>query len=318
MKKAKKTKGPAAPAVEEAGDEVNVSAGENVAKPSADSAEDATLLAGAGGTAPSDLLDLRMVPRESVELKTIIQVKEQDETWKETAVVNSVSKAGAGFNLSRPCTVGRLITLVMPLPSHLRAYDFHERLYPVLAVVQYCHEINVDGETSYNVGAAFIGKKIPSSYLADPCQNYRLTGMGEDGLWKITEAMADFKVRKHSRFWVEIEVSVTILQRDRKAVCKDVTTTQDISAGGASMRSSVAANIGDKVKFTCKEYNFFSMAVVRGRSVDGSDQPTLHVEFLDAKFPVHLLPKPEEIRAEANSRSGYVPSGNTAAAVERF
>jgi hypothetical protein len=261
----------------------------------------------------------RAEARETVELRSIVQYKDNGETWKETAVVHSASRAGAGLNVSRPCAVGRLVTLVLPLATSLRAYDFHERLYPVMGVVQYCHEITLDGQISYNIGVAFIGKNIPKSYSADSSQNYRLSGMDANGLWKIAEVEKDFNVRRHSRFWVEVEVSLTILQKDRKAVCKDVTATQDISAGGAALRSAVVANIGDKVKFTCKKYNFFSMAIVRGRSVDGGDQPTIHLEFLDAQFPIHLLPKPEDMPKEEQSDHKHIPPAPAPGfAVERF
>lgn len=259
----------------------------------------------------------RVEEREQVDLKAIIQVKDLSETWKETTVVHSVSRAGAGINVSRRCTVGRLVTLVLPMPLELRAYDHHERLYPVMGLVQYCHEITIDGQTSYNLGVAFIGKRVPDSYSVDTLQNYRLSGMDSNGLWRVAEVRESFQVRKHSRFWVEVEVSVTVLQQDKKAVCKDVTKTQDISAGGAAIRSAVEAKIGDKVKFTCKKYNFFSMAVVRNRTADGGDEPTIHLEFLDRKFPVHLVPKPE-LDGISAGQMGISKQKPADFAVERF
>ena len=64
----------------------------------------------------SAIVDGRTQKRVPTELQTIVQVKEADgETWKEVVRVTTVSRNGAGFSLTRPCVVGRLITLVLPL-----------------------------------------------------------------------------------------------------------------------------------------------------------------------------------------------------------
>ena len=71
----------------------------------------------------------RRVPRVSTELKTIVQVKESlEESWKEITAVTTVSRNGAGFTLSRKCEVGRLVSLVLPMPDELRAYNRSEEL----------------------------------------------------------------------------------------------------------------------------------------------------------------------------------------------
>ncbi len=235
-------------------------------------------------------IDNRKVQRVPTELKTLVKVKESDDVvWKEVTKVTTVSRNGAGFYLTRECMVGRLVTLVMPLPDELRAYAYNEDLYPVMGLVQYCNASTVDKKTVYHVGVAFVGKQIPASYKADPQQSYRICAMTKDGLWEITEAGTPFQSRKDPRFCVPIEVTVSLLKNKKKAVSKETNITHNISASGVSVNCSLDANVGDTVKFASKEHNFYALAVVRNRHEREDKPPTLHLEFVDAKFPVDKI-----------------------------
>ncbi len=237
-------------------------------------------------TAPEN----RRVERTPSELKTIVQVKEsEDETWKEVTRVTTVSRNGAGFSLPRPCKVGRLITLVMPLDPALRAYDEDKELYPVMGLVQYCNPGVVNGEAVYHVGVGFVGKQIPESFKADATQNYRISGMKKDGLWEITEADSQFKNRKQPRYWISLPVTISLLQRAEQAVAKEETYTKNIGAGGVSVSCSLMAGVGDKVKFACKEIDFYAIALVRNRKSPKNESPTLHLEFIDDELPVEKV-----------------------------
>ncbi len=225
--------------------------------------------------------------RLATELKTIVQVKESEhESWKEVTPVLTVSRNGAGFSLTRPCVVGRLVTLVMPLDPELRAYDKKKEVYPVMAIVQHCNAGKIDGETVYHVGVGFVGKNVPESYKADPTQSYRISGMKKDGLWEVTEAEAQFKNRKQPRFWIAVPVMISQLQRGNNAGAKEETVTKNICAGGVSVGCTLDSKIGDKVKFACKELDFYSIAIVRNRKIYKTGLPTLHLEFIDNEFPI--------------------------------
>ena len=252
----------------------------------------------------------RRVERESTQLKTIVQVKENDtETWKEVTRVTTVSRNGAGFSLARPVVVGRLVTLVMPLDKELRAYDVDNEVYPVMGLVQYCNAGMIDGASVFHVGVGFIGKQIPPSFKANPTQSYRISGMGKDGLWTITEAASQFKDRRHPRYWISLEVTLTLLQKEKKDTNRDgnkeTTVTQNIAASGVSVRSDLDAQAGDKVKFACKSLDFYSIAVVRNRKVKDGKETTLHLEFIDNAFPVEkimlaLTEEPAENKEDTN------------------
>lgn len=234
--------------------------------------------------------DNRNAHRSATQLRTIVQVKEgEGEAWKEVTIVNTVSKNGAGFTLTRKCHVGRLVMLVMPMPVHLRAYDLDAELYPVVGLVQYCNPATIDGEKLFQVGVAFIGKQIPDSYKENPAQGYMMSGVADDGLWKVTEAGTAYRARKDQRFWVPVDVTVTLIKSKNKENSKEATVTQNISASGASMPCSLEVKVGDRVKFGSKEHDFYALASVRNVKENGDAPPTIHIEFEDSKYPMEKI-----------------------------
>lgn len=236
--------------------------------------------------------DSRKTDRADSELKTIVQVKESaTESWKEVTKVTTVSKNGAGFSLPRPVKVGTLVTLVMPLDPELRAYDQDKDVYPVLGLVQYCNKGLVDDQTVYHVGVGFVGKNVPESFKNDPLQSYRISGMRKDGLWEITEAGTQFKNRKQPRYWIALPCTISLLQKSGQSNAREETYTQNIASGGVSVPCSLVAAIGDKVKFACKDIDFYAVALVRNRKPanNGNELPTLHLQFVDAELPVEKV-----------------------------
>lgn len=238
-------------------------------------------------TSPSEN---RTSQRVSTELWAVVHVKESEsEGWKANTKITTVSRNGAGFNLERECAVGRLVMLVMRLQPELRAYDQDDELYSMVALVQHCSAANIDGETVYHVGVAFVGKDVPDSFKGDPKQNYRISGMKKDGLWSITESDSQFKVRRHPRHWFKIAVTVSVRHRSDKTSVKQEALTINISSGGIAVACSLDAEIGDKVKVACRDLNFYAVAVVRNRNAMNGDTPSLHLEFIGEEFPVEKL-----------------------------
>jgi hypothetical protein len=234
--------------------------------------------------------DHRNESRLDAELKAIVQIKDgPDDVTKEVAAISTVSRNGAGFSLSRKCDVGRLVTIVLPMPPELRAYDSDKELYPVLGIVQYCNEGMIGSNKVYHVGVGFIGKKMPESYKTDPTQNYRITGMTKDGLWEITEAGTKFQNRKKPRYWVSLPVTVSLIQKEEKSITREETYTKNVGAGGVSVTSALNASVGDKVKFACRAIDFYAIGVVRNIKSNKGESPTLHLEFLENEFPIEKV-----------------------------
>jgi len=117
--------------------------------------------------------------------------------------------------------------------------------------------------------------------------------MSDDGLWNVTTSDQQFKGRKAPRFSIAIDVTIGLIQSDKRSVTKEDTVTKNISAGGCSVVSKLNARVGDKVKFACKEYNFYALARVRDRREYKFGPTTLHLEFIEMAFPVEMLPNAE-------------------------
>ncbi|MBE7515857.1 MAG: PilZ domain-containing protein [Chloracidobacterium sp.] len=244
--------------------------------------------------------DGRHLSRQAADIQSIVQVKEGDGTsWKEVTVLSTVSLNGAGFTLTRPVTLGRLVSMVLPMPRNLRAYDHDKELYPALGLVQHCTKTRIDGETKYRVGVGFIGKEVPESFKKDPTQSYLFTGIRPDGLWMVLEANSQFKQRGNPRFWKHIEFTVTKMRRERSNLEKVTAMTNDISAGGFSITGDLNVEIGERVKAACPIFGFYTFAEIRNISVSKKDnRTTLHLKFLDYEFPMErLLARP---RAASN------------------
>lgn len=221
---------------------------------------------------------------------TVVKGKETaDSTWKETADVASYSATGAGFYIQRECKVGTVVALMIPLPEHMRAYDHDKDLYRVLGLVQHCHPLSGEDAKGFHIGVAFIGKNAPESYRTDPQQSYKICGMNELGLWKITEARSEFKARRHVRYWTNVDPYMALIDAQRDSVSGERCTSENISKNGAAVFSNLDLNVGDRLKFICEKFDFSGLAVVCNRNLSTDGKYRLHLQFVENSFPVDKL-----------------------------
>jgi hypothetical protein len=218
----------------------------------------------------------------------------KNDFWKEKTELISMSRSGAGFYLERKCEVGRLISLLMPMPKHLRCYDFEKDQYRVWGLVQHCSPASGGADSAFHVGVAFVGKNAPLSYKENPHQSYRIAGINEDNMWRIVEAKADFVTRRHPRHWISLEVLLSAWDDDGKLILDERAKTENISASGAAVFSNMNINIGDSVTFDSIPHNFSSLAIVRNRQTLENEPPRLHLEFINGAFPMEALNLPTE------------------------
>ena len=209
--------------------------------------------------------------------------------WKEVADLISVSPTGASFNLPRPVETGTLVSLMIPLPSHMRCYDFEREFYRVWGLVQHCAPMSSDKPVRYQTGVAFIGKSAPKSHQANPSQHYRISGVNADGLWQVQEAKTDFKNRADVRFWTPVDLYLALIDRKEGSLGGERTTTENVSRGGAAVFTTLDVNVGDRVKFISERYDFSGMAVVCNRQIGPDERTRLHIRFVSSVFPVEVL-----------------------------
>jgi len=227
----------------------------------------------------------------SMSLYTVVKVKESGDTfWKEVADIVTVSSSGAGFYVKHQCHIGRLVSLMLPLDPHLRTYDYDEEIYKVWGLVQHCQKIAGDEAENYHVSVAFVGKNAPESYHIDPTQNYRISGIGEDGLWNIVESANEFKTRRDIRFFKSINLYLALVANGKTgALGGERTVTENISKSGAAVISSLNVKVGERVKFISEEYDFSGLAIVCNRKTGDDNRTRLHLKFIENYFPIESL-----------------------------
>jgi hypothetical protein len=237
----------------------------------------------------------RRSDRISISLSAVVKFKESSEAfWKEKTDLISISRSGAGFYFRKECQVGRLVSLIMPMPKHLRGYDHDKELYRVWGLVQHCSPLPGEGNPGFHVGVAFAGKNAPPSYSENPLQSYRIAGMNEDGTWRIVEAKTSFVVRRHPRYWVCLELMLSAIDDNKNMITDEKAATENISLSGAAVLSDLKVDIGDSVNVDSIEHNFSALAIVRNRQTYNNQLPKLHLEFVNAVFPVEALSLPSE------------------------
>ncbi len=246
-------------------------------------------------------VEARQRERSSKQVATIVMYRENDtEITREMTDVSIVSKNGASLILSRRWPIGRLLSLVMQMPDELRVYDHGADVYPVMAIVQNCIESDLDGTPVFPTGVAFIGKIQPESFKADPTQCYYITGLDETGLWRIKESENAFHARKHARFWRRVPVTIAVRDEATRTSHKAELFTRDISRGGLAVWGPLDVAVGDRVKISSKDHDFYSMAVVKGRSEGRreGDPPLIHLQFDGYEFPVTKFDVPNSMPKE--------------------
>lgn len=229
---------------------------------------------------------------------SVVKAKEKDgEPWKEVADILTVSATGAELLLPRACKVGHLVSLLLPLPAHLRCHDHDKELYRVWGLVQHCTPLKK--QNSFHLGVAFIGKDAPRSYDRDPDQTYRICGMRDNGLWKVDEAETPFKTRGEVRHRKRIGFYLALLDSKKLHVAGEQATTDNISRSGAAVFSTLEISVGDRVKFISEEYDFSGLAIVCSKDVLKDKRTRFHLNFVENQFPVESLGHKADIVQQA-------------------
>ena len=245
-----------------------------------------------GQTSPVSSAPARLPVTET----TILVHEDHFDSWNETVELYAISQFGAAFNVSRACGIGRLIELSIFTTTELGTSERTEYPKPLVCLVQQCNEYEREGKPAYHIGVVFVGRPLPDSFNKNPKQCYRVAGTLKNGHFRIKETVTPHKTRRHPRFKIKFEVKRLLINKAERSVVPAFGVTNDVSAVGISVKSTLTANIGDKIKVACREIDFFGVAVVRNRrSLFGFDY-LLQLEFLESKFPIgRLLSVPEGV-----------------------
>ena len=233
--------------------------------------------------------------RERLQLKLPVRVRcreTADLDWSEVTRLIDVTPFGAGFTLKRPIEKGRLLHMTIPMPRQLRVFDHVEDQYKVWALVRYVKPLaSADGEPpQFEVGVAFVGKQAPRSYEANPSQRYDV-GLSNPGQldkieeWVPTEFDSTDK-RTGTRHSIPVDMFIEILNQEGEVEASEHTVTENISAKGAAIYTTLSLPIGRFIRLSSKQFKLTVYAAVRGFSMGPAGIPRIHVEFIDREWPL--------------------------------
>jgi hypothetical protein len=237
--------------------------------------------------------------RERIELALPVRVQCRetlDREWMEMTRLIDVTPFGARFVVTRPTEPGRLLHLTLPMPRQLRCFDHTEQQYRVWALVRNVKQVESakDSAISYAIGVAFIGKRPPASYDADPSKRFDVSHAPDNyGLWMLRELGTSEKERDPSsddrgdtRIQMPLPVVLEIFDENGKIAQTESTVTENVSRRGAAVFSSLKVARGSFVRLTCSQYQISVVAAVRARRVGQDGIPRLHLEFVDRQWPI--------------------------------
>jgi hypothetical protein len=239
--------------------------------------------------------DHRRIQRYALALPTRVEVKvDQKFSWNEITRLEDISAFGAAFKLKRPVKRGRLMMISLPMPRQLRCYDYLEPQYRIWGLVRRCLPVGINpGSQSYAVGVAFVGKNPPQAYLDDPSKLYDMSDREDGGLWHLVEidgipdeSELPSYLRRHTRFAIPETLLIEMLDENGDVAASEVTVTENISLGGASVFTSFNVEPGSFLRVKSERHDLSIISIVRGKHLGEDGINRLHLEFIDHLFPL--------------------------------
>jgi hypothetical protein len=228
--------------------------------------------------------------RERLELKLPVRVscrETPDFEWMEVTRLIDVTPFGAGFTLKRPTEKGRLLHMTIPMPRQLRTFDHVEDQYRVWALVRHV-QVHVQPEEKpiiFDIGVAFIGKRPPASYEAEPWKRYEIASSAAESMAAAEESikpLPPLDQRLHTRHNIAVDMMIEVL--DEKGIPHgEHTVTENISRKGATLFTTMEVPVGRFVRLTSTHYKT-THAAVRARSTGPDGIARIHVEFIDQEW----------------------------------
>jgi len=237
----------------------------------------------------------RQRERFELALPVRVQCRESlDHEWIEMSRLMDVTQFGARVRLKRPTETGRLLLLTLPMPRPLRCFDHVEDQYRVWSLVRNVKLLDPASQKGalVEIGVAFVGKRPPRSFEADPTQRYEVAqSISELGLWTVSEESSDSisevpatDKRKETRHSIPIEVLIEVFALDGSLSESECTVTENISHQGATIFTTLDLSPGRFVKLTSQQYQSALLAVVRDRHTAPDGIVRLHLEFVGCEW----------------------------------
>jgi hypothetical protein len=142
------------------------------------------------------------------------------------------------------------------------------------------------------VGVAFVGKRPPRSFEADPARRYEIAESStEAGLWAVKEESSESLAEaankpRETRHNIPIEVLIETFTKDGSLSESEKTVTENISRHGAAVFTTLTLSPGRFVRISSEQYGATVLGVIRTRSLGANGIARLHIEFVGSEWPL--------------------------------
>jgi hypothetical protein len=188
--------------------------------------------------------------------------------WEETTSTTDVCQGGVALNLSRPAAMGQVMLLSLPLPPIFRRYDATAVSYRVWSLVRYA---GTEGPP-YRMGLMFLGRHPPRGYEANPGGLYFLPSDPQPA-WAVK--------RSFQRYELLVTVRLRRLDESREGPPEELTITEDLSLGGAKVRTGLTVSKGELVLVQEVDGPFRASAVVQNVAMGPDKVTRMNLQFMD-------------------------------------
>jgi hypothetical protein len=231
----------------------------------------------------------RIRERLALQLPVRIHCREShDFEWTEMTRLMNVTPFGAAFTLTRPTERGRLLHMTIPMPRQMRVFDHVEDQYRIWAIVRHLKSKTTDKGPEFEVGVAFIGKSAPASYEAEPWKCYEVSFSDSEKLAHVHETQQPRldDARAHTRHPMAVDMLVEMIDPDGTVGGSEQTVTENISAQGATLFTTLEIPVGRFIRVTSEQYRTTAYAAIRSRTTGADGIARIHVEFVDKQWPL--------------------------------
>ena len=231
----------------------------------------------------------RIRERLALQLPVRVRVRETlDFEWTEMTRLLNVTPFGAGFTLKRPIERGRLLHMTIPMPRQLRVFDHVEDQYRIWAIVRHLKSKTTEKKAAFEVGVAFIGKRVPASYETEPWKRYDVASTPSQSLATLhdLQPLDSPDQRAQTRHNIAVDMCVEVLDLNAEVCATEQTVSEDISEWGATLFTTLDIAVGRFVRLTSAQYGVIAYAAVRSRTTGADGIARIHVEFVDRQWPL--------------------------------
>jgi hypothetical protein len=139
----------------------------------------------------------------------------------------------------------------------------------------------------FRVGVAFVGKRPPLSYEADPTLRYEPlpVRVGQNTLERVSERRGASQ-RREARLIIPLEVVIETLDEHGRVSHQEYTVTETMSSLGTCVPTSLNVGVGRILRITSARDQVSLFAAIRSRKLAPDGVPRLGLEFLGERWPL--------------------------------